>query len=152
MPLLLEAFLIPTFCATLSCFSHVRLFETLWTIAHQAPLSMGFSRQESWSGLPCPPLGVFSTPGSNSYLLCLLHCQADYISPPKVPQTPPPVLPFSALVTTLNVGLHRGLGAGRGQRLSGQSRPPLEGPPGAGELPGASFSVTPRARPHPPYR
>ena len=44
-------------CA-LSCFSHVRLFATLWTVAHQAPLSMGFfSRQEFWSGLPCPPPG-----------------------------------------------------------------------------------------------
>ena len=30
---------------------------TPWTVVHQAPLSMGFSRQEYWSGLPCPPLG-----------------------------------------------------------------------------------------------
>ena len=37
-----------------SYFSHVRLFTTLWTTAHQAPLSMGFFRQEYWSGLPCP--------------------------------------------------------------------------------------------------
>ena len=44
-------------CATcvLSHFSHVRLFATPGTVAHQAPLSMGFSRQEDWSGLPCPP-------------------------------------------------------------------------------------------------
>ena len=35
-------------------FSHVRLFVTPWTEACQAPLSMGFSRQECWSGLPCP--------------------------------------------------------------------------------------------------
>ena len=41
----------------LSHFSHVQLFMTLWTIARQAPLSMGFSRQEYWSGLPCPPPG-----------------------------------------------------------------------------------------------
>ena len=40
-----------------SHFSYVQLFETLWTIAHQAPLSMGFSRQEYWSGLTCPPPG-----------------------------------------------------------------------------------------------
>ena len=33
----------------------VQLFETLWTVAHQAPLSKGVSRQEYWSGLPCPP-------------------------------------------------------------------------------------------------
>ena len=38
----------------LSHFSHVQLFATLWTVTHQAPLSMGFSRQEYWSGLPCP--------------------------------------------------------------------------------------------------
>ena len=41
----------------LSCLSHVRLFATLWTVACQAPLSMAFSRQEYWSGLPCPPPG-----------------------------------------------------------------------------------------------
>ena len=39
----------------LSCFSDVRLFATLWTVACQAPLPMGFSKQEYWSGLPCPP-------------------------------------------------------------------------------------------------
>ena len=37
-----------------SCFSRVRLWVTLWTAAHQAPLSTGFSRQEYWSGLPFP--------------------------------------------------------------------------------------------------
>ena len=41
----------------LSRFSHVQLFETLWTIALQAPPSMGFPRREQWSGLPCPPPG-----------------------------------------------------------------------------------------------
>ena len=46
----------------LSCFSHVQLFATPWTLAHQAPLSMGFSKQEYWSGLPCPPLGDLSDP------------------------------------------------------------------------------------------
>ena len=37
--------------------SHVRLFATPWTVAYQAPLSMGFSRQEYWSGLRFPPPG-----------------------------------------------------------------------------------------------
>ena len=37
-----------------SYFSHIQLFVTLWIVAHQAPLSVGFSRQEYWSGLPCP--------------------------------------------------------------------------------------------------
>ena len=41
----------------LICFSHVRVFMTLWTVAQQVPLSMGFSRQEYWSGLPRPPPG-----------------------------------------------------------------------------------------------
>ena len=41
----------------LSRFSHVQLFVTVWTEALHAPLSMGFSRQEYWSGLPCPPPG-----------------------------------------------------------------------------------------------
>ena len=41
----------------LSCFSPVRLCVTLWTVACQAPLSLGFSRQDYWSGLPCPPPG-----------------------------------------------------------------------------------------------
>ena len=35
--------------------SHIWLFVTPWTVTHQTPLSMGFSRQEYWSGLPCPP-------------------------------------------------------------------------------------------------
>ena len=46
----------------LSHFSHVRLFATLWTVANQAPLSMGFSEQEYWSGLSCPPLGNLPDP------------------------------------------------------------------------------------------
>ena len=47
----------------LSPFSHVQLIVTLWTAAHQALLSMGFSRQEYWSGLPCSPLGDLPNPG-----------------------------------------------------------------------------------------
>ena len=42
-----------------SPFIHVQLFATPWTIALQAPLSMGFSRQEYWSGLLCPSPGDF---------------------------------------------------------------------------------------------
>ena len=47
----------------LSHFSRVRLFVTSWTVAHQTPLSMGFSRQDYWSGLPCPLLGDLPDPG-----------------------------------------------------------------------------------------
>ena len=46
-----------------SRFSLVRLFVTLWTVAHQASLSMGLSRQEYWSGLPCPAPGHLPDPG-----------------------------------------------------------------------------------------
>ena len=48
---------------TLSGVSRVQLFATPWTAAHQAPLSMGFSKQEYWSGLPCPPAGDLPDPG-----------------------------------------------------------------------------------------
>ena len=47
----------------LSCFSRVQLFVILWPIARQAPLSIRFSRQEEWSGLPCPSPGDLLHPG-----------------------------------------------------------------------------------------
>ena len=47
----------------LSHFISVQLFATLWTVAHQASLSMGFLRQEYWSGLPCPTPGDLPHPG-----------------------------------------------------------------------------------------
>ena len=56
-------------------FSCVQLFATLWTLAYKPPLFMGFSRQEYWSGLPCPAQGIFLTQGSNPHLFCLLHLQ-----------------------------------------------------------------------------
>ena len=62
-----------------SHFSHVWLFMTLWTVACQAPLSMGFSRQEYWRGFLCPPPGIFPTQGSNPSLLHsrrILYCLA----------------------------------------------------------------------------
>ena len=49
-------------------------FATPWTAAHQTPLSMGFPRQEYWSGWPFPPPGDLPDPGMNSYLL---HWQVD---------------------------------------------------------------------------
>ena len=48
----------------LSHFSHIQLFATLWTTACQAPLSLGFSRQEYRSGLSCPPPGDLPDPGT----------------------------------------------------------------------------------------
>ena len=57
----------------LSCFSHVWLFLTLWTVAHQVFLSMGFSRQEYWVDLLFQ--GIFLTQGLNPRLLYLVHCR-----------------------------------------------------------------------------
>ena len=51
------------YACVLSHFSHVQFFVTLWTVAHQAPLSMGLSRQEYWSGLLCPAPGDLPNPG-----------------------------------------------------------------------------------------
>ena len=56
--------------------SHAGLFVTPWTVVRQAPLSVGFSRQECWSGLMCPPPGDLPDPGLNLHLLGLLHWQA----------------------------------------------------------------------------
>ena len=52
-----------------SHFSCVRLFETLWTVARQTPLSIGFSKQEYWSGLAFPPPGDLPIPGIRSSAL-----------------------------------------------------------------------------------
>ena len=55
---------IRTFINGYACvLSHVQLFATLWTRAHQAPLSVGFPRQECWSGLSFPPPGHLPDPG-----------------------------------------------------------------------------------------
>ena len=43
--------------------SHLQIFATPWTVAHQAPLSMGYSRQKYWSGLPFPSPGDLPNPG-----------------------------------------------------------------------------------------
>ena len=57
----------------LSRFSLVRLFVTLWTVASQASLFLGFSSQEYWSGLPCPSPGHLPNPGMEpaSYVSCI---------------------------------------------------------------------------------
>ena len=57
----------------LSHFNYVQLFATPWTVTCQALLSMGLSRQEYWTALPCLP--PFPTHGSNMSLLSLLHWQ-----------------------------------------------------------------------------
>ena len=69
-----------TFCFVLfcCCLSHVQLFVTPWTVARQAPLPMGFPRQEYWSGLPFPSQSIFLAQGS----LC---CHTEYFHCSKSP-------------------------------------------------------------------
>ena len=64
-------------CVCAQSLSYVQLFATPWTVAHQASLSIGFYRQEYWSGLPFPSPGDLPNPGTEPSLLHLLHCQAD---------------------------------------------------------------------------
>ena len=84
----------------LSCFSCVQLFATLWAVANQALLSMGFFRQECWSGLPCPSPGIFQMQELNPHLLHLLHWQVD-----PLPLAPPgkPVLWIIWLLTPYRI-------------------------------------------------
>ena len=60
-----------------------------WIVAHQAPPSLGFSRQEYRSGLPRPPPEHLPNPGTDLHLLCLLHWQVDSLplAPPRKPLT-----------------------------------------------------------------
>ena len=74
-------------CCLLSHFSHVLLFEIPWTIACQAPLSMGFTKREYWSGknigVGCHALlqMIFPTQGLNPHLLCLVQWQVGSLPP-----------------------------------------------------------------------
>ena len=68
-----------------------QLCVTPWTAAHQAPPSMGFSRQEPWSGSPRPPPGIFPAQGLNLCLVRLLHWQMGSLplAAPGRPRPPP---------------------------------------------------------------
>ena len=65
-------------------FCHVQLFVTLWTVTHQAPLSMGFSRQEYWSEMRCPPPGDLPNRGIKPTSLASPALQVD-----SLPTEPP---------------------------------------------------------------
>ena len=78
-----------------SCFSCVRHFATLWTVGHQAPLSMGYSRQEYWESFHTFLQGIFLAQGSNPLLFYLLHWQAGSL--PLVP--PGKALPQQKVLT-----------------------------------------------------
>ena len=73
-------------CAVLSYFS-VQLFAAPWTVAHQAPLSMGFSRQEYWSGFPCPPSGDLPNTGIKPSSCEIQNCRQSLQSHLGSPET-----------------------------------------------------------------
>ena len=69
----------------LSCFSCIRLFAMLWTVAGQAPLSVGFSRQEYWSGLPYSPPGDLPNPGTEPASLMSLALAGRFFTSTTMP-------------------------------------------------------------------
>ena len=91
--------------------SHVQLSVTPWTVAYQAPLSIWFSRQEHWSGLPCPPPGDPPTQGSNPPLLCLLHWQVGSLL------LAPPGTPLQVIQLSFAVECKKAIGEGNGTPL-----------------------------------
>ena len=104
-------------CAKLR--SRVQLSVTLWTIAHQAPLSMQFSKQEYWSGLPFPPPGELLHPGTETVTPALAGGFFT-LEPPGSPQgagrarcaglgqgpPPLPLLPLEQVLLFFTSGLH----------------------------------------------
>ena len=83
----------------LSHFSHVQCFVTLWTVAHQAPLSMGFSWQESWSRLPFPPPGDLLDPGNEPVSLTSPALAGGFFP------TAPPGKPWRVSSTKFHLGV-----------------------------------------------
>ena len=76
---------LPRSLARSVCFSRVQFFVTPWSVAHQAPLSMGFCRQEYWSGLPFPSPGDLPNPGIFYIVLYICQPQSPSLSHPLLP-------------------------------------------------------------------
>ena len=113
----------------------VLLFVALWTIAHQAPLSMRFSRQEHWSALPFPLPGDLLIQGSNRHLLSLLHWQ---VGSPPLCHLGSPRGDESRARGAARVTLQAMQRAGRGGRKAGRAGSCL-GAGEPGEQPGPPF-------------
>ena len=88
----------------LSRFNRVPLFATLWTGAHQAPLSMEFFRHKYWNGFLAFLQGIFLTQGLNPHLLCLLHWQAGSL--PLEPRGKPSSPYCVAIIYLLDLFIH----------------------------------------------
>ena len=80
------------YSCVLSCATRVPLFATLWTVAREAPLAMGFPRQEHWCGLPCPSPGHLPYPGFEAVSL-----RSPPLAVGSLPLVPPgsPLIPLS---------------------------------------------------------
>ena len=89
-------------CGVVSQFSRVPLSATLQAVAHQAPLSMGFSRQEYWSELPSPPPGDLPDAGTNLHRSRLLYWQVGS-SLPMPPGKPKMVHPLRKIAAPQKV-------------------------------------------------
>ena len=87
----------------LSHFRHAWLFVTLWTAARQAPLSMGFSRQEYWSGLPCSPPGNPRDPRAQTHISCVSCIAGGFFTQPPGKST----YLLQALFIVLGVGVNK---------------------------------------------
>ena len=87
-------------------FSSVWLFVTPWTVAHQAPLSMGFSRQEYWSGLPFPTPGDLSDQGIEPMSLVSLALAGRFFT--TAPSGEPQVN-ITSIINDINTGISKTL-------------------------------------------
>ena len=87
----------------LSCFIHVRLFVTLWTVVPQAPLSMEFSRQEYWSELPRPPPGYLPDPGIKPVSLTSPASAGRFFTTDATWEVQMTVIKIAAEISVLNV-------------------------------------------------
>ena len=87
--------MLPLMCAMLSRFSHVRLSATLWTVASQAPLYMGFSQQGHWSGLPFPSPGDLPNPGIELAALMSLALAGGFFTTRAAWEAPLPLIVLS---------------------------------------------------------
>jgi len=82
-------------CVYVQSLSHVPLFATPWTIAHQTPLSMEFSRQEYWSGLLFPTPGDLPGPGIKAALRVSPELAGRFFTTSAAPEAPAYFLNFA---------------------------------------------------------
>ena len=117
---------------SLSC---VQFFVTLWTVAHQAPLSMGFPRQEYWSGVPFSTPGDLHRPRDQTSISCIsrqVFLPPCLLGSSKILRLPPITFSISffdgLLIDFSSTIVMKDLGLGRGHWSSATHRPSLRAP------------------------